>query len=343
MGLSPLTRGNRRHRPQQHPEPGPIPAHAGEPITKRNWRTSQRAYPRSRGGTIIGKISIDLILGLSPLTRGNQGCGIPAPSVRGPIPAHAGEPTPPRWTRATSWAYPRSRGGTSLICAGRRSKTGLSPLTRGNQSGRLDVTPFKGPIPAHAGEPRSNAPRTCCTRAYPRSRGGTSKLLRLRWPSEGLSPLTRGNRPGCRRYRPRNGPIPAHAGEPPPPRPHYPPLWAYPRSRGGTQQHHVPTLLLEGLSPLTRGNRSDAQLFGRAIGPIPAHAGEPSMNRPEAPSNRAYPRSRGGTCDNRKCINPAHGLSPLTRGNLTGQAEALKVLGPIPAHAGEPVNQSANL
>ena len=254
MGLSPLTRGNRRHRPQQHPEPGPIPAHAGEPITKRNWRTSQRAYPRSRGGTIIGKISIDLILGLSPLTRGNQGCGIPAPSVRGPIPAHAGEPTPPRWTRATSWAYPRSRGGTSLICAGRRSKTGLSPLTRGNQSGRLDVTPFKGPIPAHAGEPRSNAPRTCCTRAYPRSRGGTSKLLRLRWPSEGLSPtrggtvldadaidremglspLTRGNHHLPARITRLFGPIPAHAGEPSNTMCRLCCWRAYPRSRGGT-------------------------------------------------------------------------------------------------------------
>ena len=57
----------------------------------------------------------------------------------------------------------------------------------------------------------------------------------------------------------------------------------------------------------------------------------------EAPDDAgAYPRSRGGTDGVVWAEGFAKGLSPLTRGNR-GIAEALRLLmGPIPAHAGEP-------
>ncbi len=93
--------------------------------------------------------------GLSPLTRGNQ-CGVAyLPPTPGPIPAHAGEPTVSGQVVGSVRAYPRSRGGTQEPSRRGLCQAGLSPLTRGN----LERTDFgmddDGPIPAHAGEPRS--------------------------------------------------------------------------------------------------------------------------------------------------------------------------------------------
>ena len=50
---------------------------------------------------------------------------------------------------------------------------------------------------------------------------------------------------------------------------------AYPRSRGGTTFPPSSTDLLQGLSPLARGNRFATVAFAALYGPIPARAGEP--------------------------------------------------------------------
>ena len=52
---------------------GPIPARAGEPHSTDLSDFHGRAYPRSRGGTLIDKPYIKDVLGLSPLARGNRG------------------------------------------------------------------------------------------------------------------------------------------------------------------------------------------------------------------------------------------------------------------------------
>ena len=52
-------------------------------------------------------------------------------------------------------AYPRSRGGTFNAGCGALMAGGLSPLARGNQSGSEGILPSMGPIPARAGEPKS--------------------------------------------------------------------------------------------------------------------------------------------------------------------------------------------
>ena len=53
-------------------------------------------------------------------------------------------------------------------------------------------------------------------------------------PLGGLSPLTRGNPDRCVGDYAECGPIPAHAGEPTNTTRSLRPIWAYPRSRGGT-------------------------------------------------------------------------------------------------------------
>ena len=174
------------------------------------------AYPRSRGGTADTQRQIAALGGLSPLTRGNLVCRAQAVGGVGPIPAHAGEPLKLGQIADRLGAYPRSRGGTFHGRLAEIAAEGLSPLTRGNQSGRYLKAAAIGPIPAHAGEPAVDSYLRRRGWAYPRSRGGTDvggAGDRHQW---GLSPLTRGNLYAFQPYGVFSGPIPAHAGEPPP-------------------------------------------------------------------------------------------------------------------------------
>ncbi len=275
-GLSPLTRGN----PQLASGPllcsGPIPAHAGEPGVLGVGELPGGAYPRSRGGTWAYRLNSLARVGLSPLTRGNRVSAILSACSARPIPAHAGEPKKRSKPFTPRRAYPRSRGGTILRNVSHILRNGLSPLTRGNQGGPAQIGTVEGPIPAHAGEPARVDLTPLSPRAYPRSRGGTLGYEHLCLPMEGLSPLTRGNRPFGLRSDGLQGPIPAHAGEP----------WlvcalmshprAYPRSRGGTSGLRSNTHWIVGLSPLTRGNLVAVHAVKGLDGPIPAHAGEPA-------------------------------------------------------------------
>ena len=173
-GLSPLARGNPDTTATTAAAVGPIPARAGEPRRGPALHRIKGAYPRSRGGTPRKGRMLSRSTGLSPLARGNpQG---PAAAARppGPIPARAGEPRPIRRSRSQSWAYPRSRGGTAVTNVPRFSTVGLSPLARGNPVVCGDRLGVNGPIPARAGEPSSGRSWADISRAYPRSRGGTS-------------------------------------------------------------------------------------------------------------------------------------------------------------------------
>ena len=91
---------------------GPIPARAGEPLPCLVVRDGTGAYPRSRGGTMIGGAPVEVVMGLSPLARGNLFRQSFPLIDTGPIPARAGEPRGLRANAAGVGAYPRSRGGT---------------------------------------------------------------------------------------------------------------------------------------------------------------------------------------------------------------------------------------
>ncbi len=172
-GLSPLARGNLGRGQCIGAGLGPIPARAGEPYARRCSKHPCWAYPRSRGGTDGLTKLARLGEGLSPLARGNLGSCAHSAKCPGPIPARAGEPTPPTPSALSTRAYPRSRGGTHAPDARRHPHRGLSPLARGNRRGEGGRGERKGPIPARAGEPRGPSRRCGWCRAYPRSRGGT--------------------------------------------------------------------------------------------------------------------------------------------------------------------------
>ncbi len=95
-------------------------------------------------------------------------------------------------------------------------------------------------------------------------------------------------------------------------------------------------MLVQGLSPLTRGSPSCSRPRRYWTGSIPAHTGKPSRRRRLLTGAGVYPRSHG---EARRCIDrwpTAWGLSPLTRGSLEGVRPVLPWQGSIPAHTGKP-------
>ena len=210
---------------------------------------------------------------------------------------------------------------------------GLSPLARGNQRGRRALA---RPIPARAGQPWCYRPTACLPRAYPRSRGATQHFFGVIAGSKGLSPLARGNLSGTIISGRPFGPIPARAGQPARNLSHGGYLRAYPRSRGATWSGNSLRWRNHGLSPLARGNRHHLIHLVDHLGPIPARAGQPPPAPSKSPPTWAYPRSRRATSSASSSRPAALGLSPLARGNLDRDLDAVAQLGPIPARAGQP-------
>ena len=213
-GLSPPTRGNRRHLVRDRLQRRSIPAHAGEPWdgASRIWRKA--VYPRPRGGTADESSTPCRMSGLSPPTRGNQVMLIGLPRFGGSIPAHAGEPTLPSVGWRASRVYPRPRGGTTVAETALMRVEGLSPPTRGNPRLVQSLHDGERSIPAHAGEPYPRASDLWRVSVYPRPRGGTARSPAPTRKGRGLSPPTRGNLHCAVCAINRLGSIPAHAGEP---------------------------------------------------------------------------------------------------------------------------------
>ena len=341
-GLSPLVRGNPRIYSQPLESRGTIPARAGEPLRRCPARRGSRDYPRSCGGT-LGRQAVSYIgLGLSPLVRGNPMKKRSLSDLSRTIPARAGEPSPPPRSPLLMEDYPRSCGGTDFRLSLLIHSYGLSPLVRGNRalSDIADVS--QGTIPARAGEPCWPCSQTSGTRDYPRSCGGTPPGLPPVAPPAGLSPLVRGNPHPRRGSHLRKGTIPARAGEPLPRRPRMPGARDYPRSCGGTALSKASVCAFRGLSPLVRGNRACHDAARGHHGTIPARAGEP-RRRPARPSwRRDYPRSCGGTSAGGRPGAPRSGLSPLVRGNPSGESNGIENQRTIPARAGEPGHRAGD-
>ena len=194
-----------------------------------------------------------------------------------------------------SGVYPRPRGGTLAFSVVEYQNHGLSPPTRGNPAPKVERRLLRRSIPAHAGEPGSEACAKPATAVYPRPRGGTLFVVAQPHRVYGLSPPTRGNPsylPG-RHFYDRS--IPAHAGEPSVYRHSSSPFKVYPRPRGGTSAALARRSAASGLSPPTRGNRRRWSPPPSPRGSIPAHAGEPASFGADARPTPVYPRPRGGT------------------------------------------------
>src|SRR5690606_18386324 len=132
------------------------------------YAQTDRAYPRGCGGTPPCTDRREGRWGLSPRVRGNRTKKPPRTSIRGPIPAGAGEPVAAGIRAIGQRAYPRGCGGTRRVTRQRHNKAGLSPRVRGNRISATKARIGTGPIPAGAGEPLVPQRADFWRRAYPR-------------------------------------------------------------------------------------------------------------------------------------------------------------------------------
>ena len=273
-GLSPRSRGKRRIRRRPDPSRGPIPAVAGETQCRTHHHHPRRAYPRGRGGNSGVESTSACTSGLSPRSRGKLEVTGALAIQLGPIPAVAGETSTRSMSRRSNRAYPRGRGGNRARCRPPLDGRGLSPRSRGKRIDLARVRLQKRPIPAVAGETSCRFSFWAIGRAYPRGRGGNCPAMNFAVSPKGLSPRSRGKRAERRAAVRSRGPIPAVAGETTCLQCQAHRTTAYPRGRGGnTNRAHIGRGL-RGLSPRSRGKRSERRAAVRSRGPIPAVAGE---------------------------------------------------------------------
>ncbi len=278
-GRSPLTRGRRLRWTGEGRLRRSIPAHAGETNGFGGTEPRFTVDPRSRGGDVRVTIGIPQLSGRSPLTRGRRALLRRAGAQRRSIPAHAGETDIEVGPRQPGEVDPRSRGGDRRPAPGHHHARGRSPLTRGRRGVGQHLGNPAGSIPAHAGEtPMRFSPRSH-NEVDPRSRGGDTRGFRPRGARSGRSPLTRGRLPAICEASPSARSIPAHAGETKRCALVQRKNEVDPRSRGGDPLGGPNVAPSAGRSPLTRGRRHYVNLPERAIGSIPAHAGETAPAR----------------------------------------------------------------
>jgi len=191
--------------------------------------------------------------------------------------------------------YPRERGGTPAMTGSMIHCSGLSPRARGNVFRTAKRVSDLGAIPASAGERSPYG--VCATRrgGYPRERGGTLTPGPPWDRNWGLSPRARGNEKSTSAGR-----------------------WSS-----------------KGLSPRARGNGAHIQKQSLVPGAIPASAGERPARAFKSAKLRGYPRERGGTMTSITPVSVAPGLSPRARGNVGDRRGAGRIVGAIPASAGE--------
>ena len=176
QGLSPRVRGNPAHACACAWQPGSIPACAGEPAVAPTAAMLCRVYPRVCGGTVVNRMWVYRLLGLSPRVRGNPGAYPAPPFARGSIPACAGEPLPTALSASSGWVYPRVCGGTCSSTLLSVSRQGLSPRVRGNLADSTHALNAQGSIPACAGEPAAQNAIWGYSLVYPRVCGGTAAI-----------------------------------------------------------------------------------------------------------------------------------------------------------------------
>ena len=99
-GLSPRVRGNPHHGQGQTVNVRSIPACAGEPQNRPPRLRGAPVYPRVCGGTVAGRSTAQLWMGLSPRVRGNPAHQNLHAGAERSIPACAGEPSRSSWSEA---------------------------------------------------------------------------------------------------------------------------------------------------------------------------------------------------------------------------------------------------
>ena len=316
-GLSPPTRGS-QHAVHDQPEiAGSIPAHTGKPLSATTMLWAMSVYPRPHGEATAFTSTAIVSIGLSPPTRGSLRGELTAVNKDRSIPAHTGKPGERTWSGTASKVYPRPHGEARDVDLEDTIAVGLSPPTRGSLLGHLEIRLLRRSIPAHTGKPASRSGPTPTAEVYPRPHGEAAVRCDQEHGLRGLSPPTRGSRPGGRVPVAGHGSIPAHTGKPPRSVTATRPTRVYPRPHGEALLAACSIRPRRGLSPPTRGSRLSSRRVPCQERSIPAHTGKPAARWSVGWAAAVYPRPHGEAESPTPPLPPFAGLSPPTRGSQT--------------------------
>ena len=309
-------RGSRVRQHDHRARVGSIPACAGEPGELDAQHLFRRVHPRVCGGAISAWPREKVKTGPSPRVRGSLSHGGPALSIRGSIPACAGEPCSGTLPLASSRVHPRVCGGARCTPPYGEPCPGPSPRVRGSHSSTRVAAGGGGSIPACAGEPGRGGLGPFSLRVHPRVCGGACATSSSSSRTRGPSPRVRGS------------PEPMDRGSRI--------ARVHPRVCGGARRSASVVMRLGGPSPRVRGSRLPDDRGAGHRRSIPACAGEPRSDTQSMNLPGVHPRVCGGA----HCARPAQaravGPSPRVRGSPSRYLKASAHPGSIPACAGEP-------
>ncbi len=205
---------------------------------------------------------------------------------------------------------------------------------RGRRRTRNPPAGSGGSIPAGAGPTRRRARASCACTEHPRGCGADlgPGLTRFRQP--GASPRVRGRPTGGPARTPGRGSIPAGAGPTRPGARRRLTAQEHPRGCGADiRQLSIPGGT-RGASPRVRGRPWSPRSSAAAERSIPAGAGPTSSGPHREVRAAEHPRGCGADDSSNDDSSEVTGASPRVRGRLQEVAEALGVVGSIPAGAG---------
>ena len=333
-GSSPRMRGTLHGGVDALKTAGIIPAHAGNtaPCTLRP--AGCRDHPRACGEHTIRFKAGSLDMGSSPRMRGTPYGTVVAKVTPRIIPAHAGNTRIVSFQFQRIWDHPRACGEHTSLPTVSFIAMGSSPRMRGTPVIIVPEAYGVGIIPAHAGN-TVNCGVTCLVNGdHPRACGEHRSVDEVLDGAEGSSPRMRGT-PTRWSYTLRCGRIiPAHAGNTGILFSSAPQPGDHPRACGEHGGYPVSYGEYRGSSPRMRGTLGGDRLKSHIAGIIPAHAGNTRTLRTQAGYYRDHPRACG---EHRHFpYERVHneGSSPRMRGTLSPSAVSRRLIGIIPAHAG---------
>ena len=313
-GSSPLARGLRPPRRENHCPFGIIPARAG--FTHKGGRERGRSpdHPRSRGVYVARSARSPSTSGSSPLARG--------------LPRHSGS------RRSRARIIPARAGFTHRPGRPGPGDPGSSPLARGLPNAHGTHLRDDGIIPARAGFTPAARRGYPGQRDHPRSRGVYDTQADEIAAVCGSSPLARGLHDDGGPVQRTDGIIPARAGFTSSRRRRRPHRQDHPRSRGVYCPCSTTPVSRPGSSPLARGLRAIRMSGGEGIRIIPARAGFTGPGLAGGVEGVDHPRSRGVYALVQVPTDKGVGSSPLARGLRPLMGLLHHLPGIIPARAG---------
>ena len=341
LGLSPRVRGTLVRAASYDGRRGSIPAGAGNPHRLSDEHRGRGVYPRGCGepGDVVIAMKCDV--GLSPRVRGTLDRSRRLPSMRGSIPAGAGNPGTRTRTGRTWRVYPRGCGEPISTGQAVGPAQGLSPRVRGTLREPQLAPIGRGSIPAGAGNPCHRVILLLVGRVYPRGCGEPVSSVAAESQLQGLSPRVRGTLQRSKIPTSRTRSIPAGAGNPTSTPRILSVIRVYPRGCGEPRNFRAIRRQLMGLSPRVRGTPERHRDRAELRGSIPAGAGNPYASIFHRMMDEVYPRGCGEPETGPIPPYDPGGLSPRVRGTLQKDPRKLPQGGSIPAGAGNPATPTA--